>query len=83
MLHIILIAVDLAYVPVFFQRFLRRRLNTHTTRSRKRRKGGNFWGRKSKVKSKIRSGTQFLSEKSIHALAGPRVFASELLISQC
>ena len=73
LLHIILIAVDLVYMPVFFQRFLRWRLNTHIIRSRKRRKGGNLWGRKSKVKSKIRSGTQFLSETSIHALAGPRV----------
>ena len=45
----------------------------HIIRSRKRRKGGNLWGRKSQVKSKIRSGTQFLSEMSIHALAGPRV----------
>lgn len=61
-LYIILIAVDLVYVPVFFQRVLRWLLNTHILRFRQRRKEGNLWGRKSKVKSEIRLGPQLLSE---------------------
>lgn len=73
LLHIILVAVDLVYMPVFFQRFLRWRLNTHVIRSRQRKKGGSLWGRESKVKSEVRSGSQFLSEKPVRALVGPRV----------